>query len=355
MATGINHFNQAQIIINLLAAGTPTNVDDRAEEGSLIAATLQALPTNRAFWVLKRLQQRRVNNRRTRAVIRHYLTHRNDPVFEAVKYHRKFRAAVVHAHLKLTDELGPFLFNLKKQAHFTTALFESVRKAHYSQEALYELPYTVAEGLAAKHHIPREQFLSRIEKRMTIGEKFRLQKAAERTKKVQLDLDISRIDLTRLALYILSLPVAVRKERYEKRHQAMRDSAARALQRAPIILGKVATVLDASYSMSGSLEKKRRPLGVALAVSYLLSATSQAYQAFWTHPISRELLIQARGQTALGERLLEALAWQPDLVVIISDGFENDPPEGTAEVARVSRQKIDPHYGSPYKPMEVFK
>jgi len=42
-------------------------------------------------------------------------------------------------------------------------------------------------------------------------------------------------------------------------------------------------------------------------------------------------------------------------VVIISDGFENDPPEGTAEVARVSRQKIDPHYSSPYKPMEVFK
>jgi len=42
LATGINHFNQAQIIINLLAAGTPTNVDDRAEEGSLIAATLQA-------------------------------------------------------------------------------------------------------------------------------------------------------------------------------------------------------------------------------------------------------------------------------------------------------------------------
>ncbi|MEK8018649.1 MAG: hypothetical protein VSS75_017390 [Candidatus Parabeggiatoa sp.] len=101
----------------------------------------------------------------------------------------------------------------------------------------------------------------------------------------------------------------------------MSDSAARALRRAPITLGKVAAVLDASYSMSGSIEKKRRPLGVALAVSYLLCAASEAYRAFWTHAISRELLIQARGKTALGDRLLEALAWQPYLVGISKINF----------------------------------
>ncbi len=39
----------------------------------------------------------------------------------------------------------------------------------------------------------------------------------------------------------------------------MSDSAARALRRAPITLGKVAAVLDASYSMSGSIEKKGSP------------------------------------------------------------------------------------------------
>jgi len=344
LAAGINHFNQAQIIVNLLAAGSPGSAQDRAEEGALIAATLQALPTNRAFQVLKKLQQRRVNNRRTRAIIRRYLTQHKEPVFAAVKYRRKFRAAVAHAHLKLEEEFGPFLFSLKQQYHFTNPLFESYRKAHYSHDAIYELPYTVAEGLAAKHRIPREKFLAGIEKQMTVGEKFRLQKAAEKAKNVTLEIDINKIEITRLALYILSLPITVRRERYEKLHQAMTESATRALRRVPMTLGKVATVLDASYSMSGSTKKKQRPLGVALAASYLLRAASQAYRAFWTYPVKHELLVQARGQTPLGERLLDALTWQPELVVIISDGFENDPPSGAAEVARVYRDKLEPNY-----------
>ena len=106
----------------------------------------------------------------------------------------------------------------------------------------------------------------------------------------------------------------------------------------------MAAVLDNSYSMSGSNEKKRRPLGVALAASYLLRAASQNYQAFWTKAAPTELFVQVHGQTPLGERLLDALAWQPDLVIIISDGFENDPPLGAAEVARVYRRKLDPNY-----------
>ncbi len=350
LAAGINHFNKAQIIVNLLAAGSPVSAEDRTEEGELIAVTLQALPTNRAFKVLKILQQRRINNRRTRAVIRRYLMQRKDPVFAAVKYRNKFRAAVAHAHLNLKGEFGRFLFGIKRrkgfkqQAGFKTQLFESYRKALYSKEAVYDLPYTVAEGLAAKHKIPRAKFLAKIEKQMTLGEKFRLQKAAERSKNVKLDIDLSKIDLTRLAIYILSLPVSERKQRYDSLHQAMTYAAGRVVVRQSIKFGKVAAVLDASYSMSGSSEKKQRPLGVALAASYLLGAASQAYRSFWTHPIKRELLIQARGQTPLGERLLDALAWQPDLVVIISDGFENDPPLGAAEIARVYRHKIDPNY-----------
>jgi hypothetical protein len=358
LAAGINHFNQAQIVVNLLAAGSPVSVEDRAQEGELIAATLQTLPTNRAFKVLKMLQQRRINNRRTRAVIRRYLTHRKDQVFEAVKYRQKFRAAVAHAHLNLKGEFGRFLFNLKRrkdfkrnkgfqqQTGFKTPLFESYRQAIYSKEAIYDLPYTIAEGLATKHKIPREEFLAKIENRMTLGEKFRLQKTAERSKNVKLDIDLSKIELTRLAIYILSLPVSERKARYDSLHQAMTAAARRAVRYLPIKFGKVAAVLDASYSMSGSSEKKRRPLGVALAASYLLRAACKTYRSFWTHPISmrRELLIQARGQTPLGEWLLNALSWQPDLVVIISDGFENDPPLGAAEVARVYRQKIDPKH-----------
>ena len=106
------------------------------------------------------------------------------------------------------------------------------------------------------------------------------------------------------------MPVSERKARYESLHQAMMAAAQRAVRFLPTKFGKVAAVLDASYSMSGSSEKKRRPLGVALAASYLLRAACKSYRPFWTHPLSRkrELLIQARGQTPLGEWLLNALA-----------------------------------------------
>jgi hypothetical protein len=41
LCAGINHFNQAQIVLKLLATGRNTLPEHRKEEGALIAATLQ--------------------------------------------------------------------------------------------------------------------------------------------------------------------------------------------------------------------------------------------------------------------------------------------------------------------------
>jgi hypothetical protein len=101
-------------------------------------------------------------------------------------------------------------------------------------------------------------------------------------------------------------------------------------------------VLDSSYSSSGSSEKRRRPLGVALAAHYLLQVAAKSYQAFWTIPVTDPLLVTAQGQTDLSTPLLAALEWGADLVVIISDGWDNDPPNGAAEVLRVFRTRLDP-------------
>lgn len=347
LSAGINHFNQALIVGNLLASGSPPARADRREEAELIASSLRRLPTPRVFNLFRWLRERRVNNRRTRAVIRHYLTSARDPVFQAVKYRNKMRMAVSHAHVKLPGEIGPFLFQLKRQRHFDTEMFERFRQARYSQEAIYGLPYTVAEGLAAKHGIDRAVFLRRIQEQMTEGEKLRLQTSAGRRtaksrKGVKIAIDLARAPLTRLALYILSLPRDERIARQSELEAALLASARRALRRAPVQMGRVAAVLDNSYSSSGSTEKRRRPLGVALAASQLLRAAAREYRPFWTSPPEAEILVQARGQSALAEPLCDALAWQPDLVIIVSDGFENDPPRGAAEVARVFRQKIDP-------------
>jgi len=341
LAAGINHFNQSQIIIKLLATGKQTQPQHRQEEGALIAAALNKLPPQRAWKVLQQLRKQRINNRRARAIARDYLQQRRDINFDAVKYRSKVRAIAAHAHLKLQGELSTFLFHKWQQRQYKTELFENYRQAYYSAEAVYKLPFTVAEGLAVKHKIKRDIFLSRIQEQMTLGEKLRFQGTAERTQ-VDINLNLAKLPLTKLALYILSLPLETRKKQWQTLHQALEKSAQLGLRKSPLKLGKVAAVLDCSYSSSGSGKKRRRPLGVALATHYLLQVASREYQAFWTVPTHNPVLVHPYGQTDLATPLLDALEWDADLVVIVSDGHENDPPHGAAEVLRIYRRQLDP-------------
>lgn len=76
----------------------------------------------------------------------------------------------------------------------------------------------------------------------------------------------------------------------------------------------------------------------------MLQQAAAEYQAFWTVPLADPLLLAPRGQTDLANPILAALAWQPELIVVISDGWENDPPGAVAELLRVYYQKIDPQH-----------
>ena len=177
---------------------------------------------------------------------------------------------------------------------------------------------------------------------MTLNEKLRFQNAAEKAK-INIDLDLSRLALTKLALYILSLPLETRKQKRDIINQALEKSAQKILKKAPMKLGRVAAVLDCSYSSYGSSEKRRRPLGVALATHYLLKSASKEYQHFWTLPPVDTLQIRPKGQSDLATPLLDALEWGADLVVIVSDGCENDPPCGASQVLRIFRNRLDPN------------
>ncbi|MEL6186739.1 MAG: hypothetical protein AAFU79_19125 [Myxococcota bacterium] len=341
LGAGINHFNQGHVICNLLASGAPRDPADREEEGALIRVALRAMPPQRALRALEGLRSRGVNNRRTRAVVRDYLGSRPDPAFDAVKYRAKVRSVAVHNHVRFDDERSSFLFRGWKERQYTTRLFERFRQAHFAEEPLYDLPFSVAEGLARRHGVPRARFLARAESTMTVAERVRMETSTRRAGLAKAA-DLTRVPLTKLALYILGLAPEQRREQRERFERALQDAVRRALRRSPKRLGRVAAVLDRSYSTSGSVERRRRPLGVSLAVSRLLRACSIDYRAYWTLPAPDELLVTPHGQTDLAGPLLAALRHQPDVVVIVSDGHENAPPRGAAEVARVFRRRLDP-------------
>ncbi len=350
LAAGVNDFNRARIVMKLLASGAPTEEVDRLEESKLISETLRSLPANRVFALFVRLRESKTNNRRTRAVIRDYLKWRTNPAFDAVKYRGKLRIAARHAHARLDEETGRFLFSLKEQKRFDTPLYDSFLRAHYAKQAVYELPYSVAEGFAARHKIPRQEFMRMIESQMTHAEKQRAQVSAERLGVAKPNVDLTRTPLTKLAMYVVSLPLEERRHRAAELHKALRASAIRALRKRPVQLGKVAAVLDRSRSTWGSREKRRRPLAVAIAVHYLLGESANQMRTFWT-PSQHDpadwmtiedpaFLVEAGGQTDLATPLLSAIEWQPDNIIIISDGYENAPADATDQIVHVYQQRL---------------
>ncbi|MYW04212.1 hypothetical protein [Streptomyces sp. SID3343] len=343
LALDINDFNAALVVRHLLENSRDLAPDVRRREGELIARRLELMAPQRVYKLFRELARGGVNNRRTRAIMRDWTAQRRDPVFDAVKYRAGVKATMRHAHLEVPAETGTFLFTAtRKVPVFTTPLFETWRRAHYGASALYELPYTVAEGLASKHGIKREQFLEKIAPQLTRLERLRLQQAGERAKATSVAADLATMPLTRLASYVLALPQQTRAARHDELHEALTGAAGRVAAGAAGSWGRVVAVLDDSFSSFGSTVKRQRPLAVALACHYLLRALATDFVGLWTSGAHDPLFVRPSGPTPLGERILDALELAPERLVVVSDGWDNSPPGLAAEVLRVWRERLDP-------------
>ncbi|MFF8956913.1 hypothetical protein [Streptomyces sp. NPDC014894] len=340
LALDVNDHNAALIVERLLCTAGEADAAQKRREGELIAARLAVLPPQRVYRLFRALRAARVNNRRTRAIQRDWLAARPDLGHDAVKYRAGLKTAARHAHLTpgppgTAEELGDFLFRPGKRVRYSHPLLDAHRRAHYEQGAVYELPFTVAEGFAARHGVPRALFLERIAPRMTRLERLRSRPSAAGT-------ELRTMPLTRLALYVLSLPLAERSERRAELTSALRASALRAAGPYAGRWGRVSAVLDDSYSSYGSGVKRRRPLAVALAAHHLLAALAGSYRAHWTSGGRDPLLVRPWGASPVGARILDALEDAPERLVIVSDGWDNAPPGLAGEVLRIWRARLDP-------------
>jgi hypothetical protein len=344
LALGINDHNAALVIHGLLATAGEATPRQRHLEGRLIARRFALLPPQRGYALVAALREAKVNNRRTRAIVRDWLAARPDLALDAVKYRTGLKIALRHAHLPPPSaELGDFLFRPRARTRYTAPLLDTWRRAHYEQGAVYELPFTVAEGFAARHGIARGAFLERIAPRMTRGERLRLQESARREGAAAVRADLTAMPLTRLASYVLGLPLPDRAARRAELTAALRAAARRAAGPEAGTWGRVAAVLDDSFSAYASGHKRRRPLALALAAHFLLAELGAAYAPYWTSGRRDALLAVPHGATPLGERVLDALEPRPDRLVIVSDGWDNAPPGMAAEVLRVWHERLDPH------------
>ena len=338
LALNINDHNKQNIIFNLLLTGKETPKGFREEESSLIAKTLEKLPPQRIYNLFFKIKKAKINNRRTRAFAKQFISTR-DLDFDAVKYKKKLKKLASHNHIKLADETDKFLYKFKSSKRFDTELFENFRQAYYSQSAVYSLPFTVAEGLANKHGIDRAEFLKKIEPKMTKAEKARYMNSASKNK-VDFNFDLSSLSATKLFSYILSLDLKERKERKTELQQAISQSAERENKFEKVDFSSTALVIDNSFSMGGSFQKRNRPLAVCLAVKAIMKVADSRLMVYWTDKSRVELYTQPRGATSIASKLIDALEAGVEEIIILSDGYENAPYGGVDEVIKCWR-KID--------------
>ena len=162
LALPLNEFNRALTLRNLLLSGAPRDAEQARREGRLIAHAIRQLPANRAYNLLEECARLKRSNRRLRATARSFVLGQKDLPLHVLKYRKQLKRIVRHFHLKLDEESQSVLFALSERKNaYNTELYEKFRQAHYSREAIFELPYTVAEGLIARHRISRKDFLAR--------------------------------------------------------------------------------------------------------------------------------------------------------------------------------------------------
>ena len=241
---------------------------------------------------------------------------------------------IVHNHLFVKDsEVFDFIFNKKKK--FTYSLFNDYLAAKKKKESVYKLPYSVAEGFAALHKIPRDEFLKKIKGKMTEGEKLRLQNVAKEAG-VKIEANWEKFGLVQLFKFLRT------QDRITQKHKNAIDKIATYIANGMIVpYEKVRLVLDNSGSSYGSDEKKYHPISVGQAISEVLKRTCIDFKEILVNGERESVLAPVGGSTNLSSAILRALKDKPDLIIMVSDGYENEPGGLTAQVIRTYKSKID--------------
>lgn len=335
LVSTINDINKQIIVMNVLKCGKDVDNSVKEYENNLILQALTNMQTNRAYQTLELLAENKVNNKRTRDLVRRFLESRKNYKYEFVKYKAKVKKIVTHNHLYKKNEIWDFLFDKKKE--FNDDLLSNYVKARTDKEAVYKLPYSIAEGFAAFHKIERKEFLEKIKDKMTDSEKQRVSTSAKELG-VNVEADWTQGDLRKILIYLYSLDRTPPNMK-----EILEQKAKREAERIPYKYGKVVVIVDNSASSYGSEEKKYHPIASELANAYILKELSQDFTILFTNPDYQgdRHIPQVGGETNLVVPLVKALSLKPDAIFILSDGYENVVAGAVAQTINAFKRQLD--------------
>jgi len=198
------------------------------------------------------------------------------------------------------------------------------------------LPPEVLEGLRSTYHqeVSKDEVLKHAAKEGTLSKKQKMtvQRQAKKAG-VKVEMDPKDYDAVRLYLYAFEMGMTGEIE------EALLAKARKAAKAFPVSYENVGILVDASKSMAGDKTQPLRPMAAVLAMRDMLrrTATKRAFEVTRGGNLGAESP-RPSGDTELASGLLELLADGPDVIFVLSDGYENRPAGRFAEVLGQARE-----------------
>lgn len=214
-------------------------------------------------------------------------------------------------------------------------LFKMFVNSRYDLAAGAKLPTEVLEGIRSIYHprVPKEKVLElkARTKTFTRGERRTVQK---RAKAADVKVEMDPLDYNAVDLYLYAFECGATTEI----QGALMAKAEYAATGMPIRYENVGIVVDASQSMAGDRTQHLRPLAVTLAIRDMLEAASQhGTVVYCGGELENDVVVRPYGDTSLAEGLLAVLQEEPEIVYVISDGYENAPAGRFQDVLLAAR------------------
>ena len=353
-ALPINDRNRQEIVYNLIAQGVAT--EDRELENQAIEYVIRELPFSRWLKLLVRLSRNKVNNARLRRICREFWNKYGD-AYHAIKYRAKFRTVLRHCHIGEGEdphraEVHRWIFGrLRNPADVQhNPLLRSRLTAADDLGACFDLPLEIGRDIAvACHGMKPKEFTEQFAGKSETESGDAIVARGRATRKQSLianrqagtDVDFKRFELIELLQHGYWVrddqesPEAFAKIRDEL--YAAIDLQAKRLARNLQLPDNVHAIVDNSGSARGSDERAYHALAVIEATFRVIGAASEKLGTSLTcHFVGDagegNTLLSPAGGTDLRRPLARALAARPDMVVILSDGYENVSAGSVAQI-----------------------
>ena len=338
----------------------------KAQERQLIHYLARSMPIQRRLKLFAALKNLRVNNERTRSLIKHFVLDDENIEWHAVKYRRKLHSALTHAWGKrrtsiiksilaksdinqkerdiLDDLVIPFMgdnegvfaldalsFILGNKAQLCQRL-KAYDNANTSADALKELPPEVAEGKRSTFHastVANTVVVEQTKDKATDRQKMHMQRSAI-AKGVRVEFNPSKMDAT--ALYVYAYEQGLTPDV----QTALKHKAKQSAESGGFDYDKIGIILDTSASMAGTASQKNRPIAAMLAMRDMLIESAKEDCLILDDHCNG--LVELGGDTYLAGELIRLLQAGVDAVFCLSDGYENAPAGRFSEVVERVRQ-----------------